>query len=115
MKLLMHVLKRNNELKIDNETIGPAYMIMKITEEHNELIRAIMEYSQNESLKNLKEVIRETFDVIQVCILILWRCNIRANTLDEANLVQEINIEHKNKLADRKWIVETGIEIDVKE
>ena len=38
MKLLMHVLKKNNKLKIDNENIGPVDIIMKLKEEYLSLI-----------------------------------------------------------------------------
>jgi hypothetical protein len=59
---------------------------------------------------------RETFDLIQMCILILWRCHRKALDLDEPLLIKDINIEHKDKLiTERGWIVETGIEIDIKE
>lgn len=115
MKLLMHVLKKNNKLKIDNENIGPVDIIMKLKEEYNEVVDAIIAYEDDKRLINLKEIIRETFDLIQICILILWRCNIKAHTLDEPNLIPEINIEHKDKLMERQWIIETGIEIDIKE
>jgi hypothetical protein len=87
----------------------------KLKEEFYEVIKAINNYIQEKTLLNLIEVIRETFDVIQICILIMWRCNRIANDLDEPGLIKEINIEHKNKLSERGWIYETGIEIDVKE
>lgn len=115
MKLMMHVLKRNHYLNIDNENIGPVDIMMKLKEEYNEVVDAIVAYEDDKRLINLKEIIRETFDLIQICVLILWRCNIKANTLDEPNLIPEINIEHKDKLMKRKWIIETGIEIDIKE
>ncbi|MGJ0841564.1 hypothetical protein [Clostridium tertium] len=115
MKLLMHVLKENKKLNIDNTKIGSMAIIIKLDEEFKEVVKAMMNYSKDKTLNNLKEVIAETFDLIQMCILILWRCNRQAIDFDEANLVKDINIEHKNKLAERKWIFETGIEIDIKE
>ncbi|WP_242851375.1 hypothetical protein [Clostridium sp. DMHC 10] len=47
--------------------------------------------------------------------MILWKCHRKALDLDEPNLIQDINIEHKDKLIGRAWSIETGIEIDVKE
>ncbi|MBN7576004.1 hypothetical protein C1H57_12545 [Clostridium sp. 2-1] len=116
MKLLMHILTKNYNLNIDNATLSSKEIIDKTQEEFNEVIEAIEIYEVDKSLMHLKEVIRETFDLIQMCILILWRCHRRALTFDEPNLIQEINLEHKDKLiGERHWTVETGIEIDVKE
>ncbi len=115
MKLMMHILKENKRLNIDNTTLGAAEIISKLNEEYREVVTAILNYSENRTLLNLKEIIRETFDLIQVCILILWRCHRQALDMDEPNLIEEINIEHKDKLSTREWIYETGIEIDVKE
>ncbi|WP_230028916.1 hypothetical protein [Clostridium cadaveris] len=42
MKLLMHVLKKNNKLKVDNENIGPVDIIMKLKEEYNEVVNSDM-------------------------------------------------------------------------
>lgn len=112
----MHVLRKNDNLKIDNATLDSWEIRKKLAEEYREVCEAIAEYDYDKSLRNLKEVIRETFDLIQMCILILWRCHRSALTFDEPNLIQDINIEHKNKLvSERQWIIETGIEIDVKE
>jgi len=115
MKLIMHILKKNDKLKIDNTTLGPAGIITKLNEEFQETVQAILNYSEDKTLFNLKEIIRETFDLIQMCILILWRCHRQALNLEEPNLIQDINIEHKNKLICRAWQIETGIEIDIKE
>lgn len=115
MKLIMHILKENKKLNIDNITLGPAGIITKLSEEGNEVIEAILNYAENKTLNNLKEIIRETYDLIQMCILILWRCHRQAVDIDEPNLIRDINIEHKDKLIRREWIIKTGIEIDVKE
>lgn len=112
----MHVLKKNDKLGIDNQTLNLKEIKSKLVEESCEVCNAIEHYRINKSLVNLKEIIRETFDLIQMCILILWRCHRQALTLDEPNLIQDINIEHKDKLiSQRSWVIETGIEIDVKE
>lgn len=115
MKLLMHILRKNNKLNIDNAVLSAKDIKTKLSEEYEEVIEAINNYQECRSLLNLKEIIRETFDLIQVCILILWRCHRQALDLDEPDLIQDINIEHKNKLIDRNWTPETGIEIDIKE
>jgi NTP pyrophosphatase (non-canonical NTP hydrolase) len=115
MKLLMHILRKNDKLKIDNTVITFGEITTKLTEEYIEVVEAILRYNKSKCLSNLKEVVRETFDLIQMCILILWRCHRKALDLDEPNLIQDINIEHKDKLVGRAWTIETGIEIDVKE
>ena len=116
MKLLMHILKENKSLGIDNTTLDFTVILVKLREEYREVIEAAKIYDSDRSLRNLKEVIRETFDLIQICILILWRCHIKAVTLDEPKLLEQINIEHKDKLiSERNWIPKTGITIEIKE
>lgn len=116
MKLLMHVLKKNPKLSIDNETISFKEINKKLTEEFTEVLKAIISYSYDKTLTNLKEIIRETFDLTQICILILWKCHRISKDLDYPGLIEKINIEHKDKLISKRgWIAETGIEIDVKE
>lgn len=112
---MFHILKNNPRLNIDNEIINFRNISFKLLEEFNEVMKAISNYNKSKSLHDLKEIVRETFDLIQVCILILWKCNRQAATLDEENLIQDINFEHKDKLIDRGWIIKTGIEVDVKE
>lgn len=112
----MHILKKNDKLKIDNRTLSIQGMIDKLDEETQEVFVALKNYSADKTLNNLKEIVRETFDVIQICIMILWKCHLRAVTLEEPNLIQEVNIEHKDKLiSKRSWEPVTGIEIDIKE
>lgn len=115
MKLLMHVLRENKKLNIDNAKIGFIRILLKLEEEFKEVVRAVLNYSRDRTLGNLREVIAETFDLIQVCILILWRCHRQAVEFNKPNLIQEVNIAHKDKLVERDWIIKTGIEIDVKE
>lgn len=116
MKLLMHILKNNPRLNIDNETLSFSEIKDKLKEEFYELVKAINIYCNDRTLINLKEVVSETFDVIQIAILILWRCHRIAEDLDEPNLIKDVNLEHKDKLiSERGWIAETGIEIDIKE
>lgn len=116
MKLLMHILKENKSLGIDNTTLDFTLILVKLREEYKEVIEAAKIYDSDRSLRNLKEIVRETFDLIQICILILWRCSRKAGDFDEPKLLEELNIEHKDKLiSERHWIPETGIEIDIKE
>jgi len=116
MKLLMDVLKNNPRLRIDNQAISFKEISDKLKDEFYEVIKAINNYNHNRTLSNLKDIIRETFNLIQMCILILWKCHRKALDLDEPNLIKDINLEHKDKLSlERGWIPETGIEIDVKE
>lgn len=115
MKLLMHVLKKNHKLGIDNRIISFRQIALKLEEEYLEVLESISKYNKKASLENLKEVIRETFDLIQMCILILWKCHKQAKEIDEPELIKEINFEHKEKIISREWVIETGIEIDIKE
>jgi NTP pyrophosphatase (non-canonical NTP hydrolase) len=115
MKLMMHILRKNIKLGINNETISFKEISDKLKEEFYEVIKAINNYNHDKTLLNLKEIIRETFDVIQICILIMWKCNRVAKDFDYDGLIEEINIEHKDKLINREWIIQTGIKIDVKE
>lgn len=115
MKLMFHVLRNNPKQNIDNETIEFTDIEKKLKEEFKEVIEAISSYRKSKSLHDLKEITRETFDLIQICILILWKCSRQAQTFDEENLIQEVNFEHKDKLINRGWIIKTGIEVDVKE
>ena len=111
----MHVLKKNDKLGIDNRIASFRQIELKLKEEFTEVLDSITKYNQNSNLENLKEVIRETFDLIQMCILILWKCHRQAKDIDEPELIQEINFEHKEKIIAREWVIETGIEIDIKE
>lgn len=115
MKLLMHVLRKNNNLKIDNETISFKEISYKLKEEFYKVIKSINNYNHDKTLKNLKEIIRKTFDLIQIAILILWKCHRISKDLNFPDLIPEINIEHKDKLSNRGWTFRTGIEIDIKE
>lgn len=115
MKLLMHITKKNDKLGIDNTSISNREIKLKLSEECLEVIDALDKYNNDKTLSNLKNIIRETFDLIQVCILILYRCHRQAQNFDEENLIEKINIEHKNKLTERGWSYETGIKIETGE
>lgn len=111
----MHVLKKNLKLGIDNENISFKEINQKLTEEFTEVSKAIVNYSYDKTKANLIEIIREVFDLIQICILTLFKCHKISEELEDNDLIQKINIEHKDKLSEKGWIPLTGIEIDVKE
>ena len=115
MKLLMHITKKNDKLGIDNTSISSEYIQSKLFEEYVEVVSELRKYKKDRTLSNLKNIIRETFDLIQVCILILYRCHRQAQNFDEENLIEKINTEHKNKLTERGWSYETGIKIETGE
>lgn len=112
MKLLMHITKKNNKLGIDNTSIPNDEIQSKLSEEYLELMAELKRYKEDKTLSNLKNIVRETFDLIQVCILIMYRCHRQAQDFDKANLIEEINIEHKDKLTARGWSYESGIRIE---
>lgn len=117
MRFMFHILSRSRALNIDNNTLSAEDMIKKLKEESNEVSVAVENYLKNRSLNNFKEIIKETYDVIQVAILILWRSNkIAKEEYKKPNLLQELNLEHKDKLiTERLWEPVTGIEVVVKE
>lgn len=111
----MHITKRNDKLGIDNTSISNDEIQAKLSEEYLELMAELKRYKEDKTLSNLKNIVRETFDLIQVCILIMYRCHRQAQDFDKANLIEEINIEHKDKLTARGWSYETGIKIETGE
>lgn len=116
MKLLFHVLKCSKKLNIDNETLPNEKIGDKLIEETEEVICQLGNLRLNKDYTSLVETVKETFDVIQVCILILWRCHrLAKKKYNKSNLIQELNLEHKDKLMYRGWEPHTGIEVDVKE
>ena len=109
-------MKQSKKLNIDNETLSCEKIGDKLIEETQEVISQLGNLRLNKDYTSLVETIKETYDVIQVCILILWRCHrLAKNKYKKPNLVQEINLEHKDKLMCRGWEPVTGIEIEVKE
>ena len=115
MKLMMHILKNNPKEKIDNERANLKTLSKKLEEEYKEVIEAVNDYNSCKSLSNLKHLVEELFDLIQVSIALLYKCHMKAQDFEEDNLIYDMNIKHKDKLVSRGWIFKTGIEIDVKE
>ena len=117
MRFMFHILSRSKLLNIDNNTLSGEDMSKKIEEEAEEVAKAISIYLKNKNFSNFKEIIKETYDVIQVAILILWRSNkIAKEEYKKPNLLKELNLEHKDKLiTERLWEPVTGIEVVVKE
>lgn len=115
MKLIMHVLKKNPKEKINNEKASFDVLKAKLEEEFKEVIEAIDFYVQCKTMSNLILLVGELFDLIQMCIALLYKCHKRAQDHECPTLIYDVNIRHKNKLIARGWIFKTGIEIDVKE
>lgn len=53
MKLMFHVLKNNQRLNIDNETINFRNISFKLLEEFNEVMKAISNYNKSKSLQDI--------------------------------------------------------------
>ncbi|WP_404988419.1 nucleoside triphosphate pyrophosphohydrolase family protein [Clostridium culturomicium] len=115
MKLMMHVLKKNPKEKLDNERATFDMLKDKLEEEFKEVVQAIDDYCKCKSVSNLILLVGEVFDLIQVCIALLYKCHRRAQDHECPTLIYDVNITHKNKLVARGWIFKTGIEIDIKE
>lgn len=115
MKLMMHVLKKNNKENINNEKASFDMLKTKLEEEFKEVVQAIEDYCKVKTVSNLILLVSEIFDLIQMCIALLYKCHMRAQDHECSSLVQDVNIVHKNKLVARGWIFKTGISIDVKE
>ena len=114
VKLKMAVTKENRALKINNKELTGSELAKKLLEEAEEVERAIKNYRDKKSLLNLLEIVRETYDVIQICIVILWRCNLKADYLDYPDMLEAENRIHLRKLKKRRWEFEKDIEIEVK-
>lgn len=115
MKLIMHVLKKNPKEKINNEMATFDMLKDKLEEEYKEVVEAIDNYNKCKSVSNLILLVEEIFDLIQMCIALLYKCHRRAQDHECPTLIHDVNIRHKNKLIARGWIFKTGIQIDVKE
>lgn len=114
MKLKMTVTKKNKALGIDNRLLTGAELSKKIQEEAEEVGKAISNYQEKKSLLNLLEIVRETYDVIQICIVILWRCNLKADYLDYPDMIEAENRIHLRKLKKRRWEFDKEIDIEIK-
>lgn len=117
MRFMFHILKKSSKLNIDNNMLSLEEISDKLEEETKEVFFAISDYQDYKSFDKFKEIIKETFDVIQICILILWRTyKISKEKYKKPNLIKELNLEHKDKLiSERQWEPITGIEVIVKE
>lgn len=115
MKLKMNVLKNNEKLGIDNRLISFTKINRKLKEEHREVELELVSMAQKGDLVGLKNLISETFDLIQMCVLILDKCNKYADLIDENLLIENMNKEHNDKLKERGWELGAEINIEIKE
>lgn len=113
MKLIMHILKKNKDFDYDAATLDD--VSKKLIEEVAEVLIEIANFSTTPKISLLRKVVAETFDVIQVCIGILYISHRIAKNQGKSDFIQDANIKHKDKLIDRGWSIATGIEIEVKE
>lgn len=114
IKLEMAVTEENKSLGIDNAKATGEELISKLEEETKEVVEAIRDYENSKTLKSLLEIIRETYDLIQMCIVILWRCNMKSDYYDYKELLEAENRLHVKKLVKRKWKFGKRINIEVK-
>lgn len=115
MKLIFYILKNNKKLKLDNEQISLLGIKRKLREEYRELIKITSKFEEDNELDSLKDVAREAMDVIQVCILYMYKINKLAKEKGSNNLIEEINKAHNNKLIiERRWVPETSISVEIK-
>ena len=114
MKFKMYFTRKNKKLDIDNEKLGYMRIITKLEEEYKEVVQAIIKYSVDRTLLNLIEIVRETLDLIQICILILWRCRRLSQYFDYEDMMKNVFEDHNDKLRNRGWELTDEIEIRVK-
>lgn len=113
IKLEMAVTEENKSLGIDNDKATGEELITKLEEETREVRNAIEDYEKSKTLGDLLEVIRETLDVIQMCIVILWRCG-KKSEHNYKELLEGENRVHIKKLLKRKWKFGKKINIEIK-
>lgn len=113
MKLTLYTLLHSKQLNLDNRTCTLGDISMKLIEETRETTEALHHYKHNATTDNLREVVLEALDVIQICILILWRAKKESIKLKETGFIQRCNAEHILKLNRRGWTTESRIDINV--
>ena len=112
MQLKMNVLKKNGN--IDNRIISFKHIRTKLKEEYEEVDTELRLLATDYKGADLRNLVRETFDLIQMCILTLDKCNTYAGLIDENKMLELINIEHRDKLKNRGWELGADINIEVK-
>ena len=88
---MCHILRENKKLNIDNTRANDITILNKLDEECKEVIKATKDYHKDKTLSNLKEIVRETFDLIQVCILSL--IVLLSSSLSLFKLAPEVTVE----------------------
>ena len=116
--LKFNVLSKSEKLGIDNTKASFKDFGEKLKEECNEVYTEINNvYEEQDNINNIINLVRETYDVIQVCIAILWKSHKLAKEKYKDNkLLKRENMAHNYKLlAKRQWSSESKIEVEVKE
>lgn len=96
--MIFKILKKNDELGLDNEKLSFSYIQTKLSEEYDEVVHEL-------ASENWYRLGLEVMDLIQVCILILWRLNRRGVS------IRSLEREHNEKLEKRGWITESIINV----
>lgn len=112
MQLKMNVLKKNEA--IDNRIISFSSIRTKLKEEYEEVDTELHLMERDCSKADLVNLVRETFDLIQMCILTLDKCNTYSSLIEENKMLELINIEHRDKLKNRGWELGADISIEIK-
>lgn len=103
MNLLFNTLLNSKQLNLDNENIDLKQVCEKLYEETKETKIAINKFISEDSEENLRQITLETYDIIQVCILILYKIHKEATSRKLKNFITRCNAEHIQKLNRRGW------------
>lgn len=98
--MVFKIMKKNANLGIDNNTLSFSAIKDKLEEEYKEVEVEIQQ-------ENWWQLGLEVMDLIQICILILWRLSLKGIS------ITALNKEHYKKLERRKWEVESIINVEI--
>lgn len=97
--MIFKILKKNDRLGLDNEKLSFSYMQNKLSEEYDEVVHELV-------AEDWRKLGLEVLDLIQVCILILWRLKRKGVS------IRSLINEHNEKLDNRGWITESIINVN---
>lgn len=100
--MVFKILKRNANLGIDNVELSFSAIRDKLEEEYKEVEAEIKQ-------ENWWQLGLEVMDLIQVCILILWRLSLNGIS------IHSLNKEHNKKLDHRAWETERIINVEIED